>query len=223
MRRDRHRHAAVPVQRGQERCDVELLAEIQRRGRLVEQEDVGRLRQCRGDDNPLLLAAAERVEPRASRWPCPWRPAPRARLRNRPAPRPRTGRDADGVPSAPSRARCIQRRARSPAEPPRGGVRYRAGSGGPVVSPPRRTVPDEGARVPLSRRSSDVLPDPFGPEQTDEVPLLDGERDPVDDERRSRVISEGDVIGLQQYGLPDRRSGPGSGSRGFLRTRYRTG
>ena len=44
----------------QQRRDFELIAEIERRRRLVEQQHVGRLRQRAGDDDALLLAAAER-------------------------------------------------------------------------------------------------------------------------------------------------------------------
>src|SRR5204862_5699977 len=45
-----------------QRGDVQLESEIERRGRLVEQQYVGRLRERAGDHDPLLLAAAQRGE-----------------------------------------------------------------------------------------------------------------------------------------------------------------
>ena len=59
VRRDDEGHAAPLVQVGEEMGDLELRAEIERRGRLVEQQHLGGLGQGRGDHDPLLLAAAE--------------------------------------------------------------------------------------------------------------------------------------------------------------------
>src|SRR5438034_322220 len=42
--------------------DLELMTDVERGGRLVEQQDLRALRQRAGDDDALLLAAAERVE-----------------------------------------------------------------------------------------------------------------------------------------------------------------
>ena len=60
VRRQHHRHAALAIEPLEQRRDLELVAEIERRRRLVEQQHVGRLRQRAGDDDALLLAAAER-------------------------------------------------------------------------------------------------------------------------------------------------------------------
>ena len=68
VRRHDHRRAAFGVQPPEERRDLELIAEIERRGRLVEQQHVGRLRQRARNHDALLLAAAQRGErPRLER------------------------------------------------------------------------------------------------------------------------------------------------------------
>ena len=95
---------------GEQRRDLELIAQIERRGRLVEQQHVGGLRQRRGDDDALLLAAAQR----AKRAVLELRRAGRRQRvardgAGRPGPRPRTRRDAGSGPSAPSRAPCSRR------------------------------------------------------------------------------------------------------------------
>ena len=48
------------LSRAQQRGDLELVAEIERRRRLVEQEHLGRLRQRAGNDDALFFTAAER-------------------------------------------------------------------------------------------------------------------------------------------------------------------
>ena len=62
VRGHRHRHAALGVQPAQQRRYLDLVAGVERGGRLVEQHQAGRLRQRARDDHPLLLAAAERRE-----------------------------------------------------------------------------------------------------------------------------------------------------------------
>src|SRR5580765_6547124 len=62
VRRHHHRRPAVAVQAGEQRRDLELKAEVERGGRLVEQQHVGRLSQRTGDHDTLFLAAAERRE-----------------------------------------------------------------------------------------------------------------------------------------------------------------
>ena len=213
VRRDRHGHAALPVQRRQQRGDVELIAQIERRGRLVEQQDVGRLRQRRGDDDALLLAAAERVErARLAGERCPWRRAPRARWRNRAGPstsnRPRCGwRPISTISSAvyskassvscgtTARRRAISRRLsrveRLAAERdgPRRSARACRSAAAAASSCPSRS--DRECRRGRPARWSTVTSS-----TTSGVP---------------GVIAERDVIGLQQRGLQRRRSGPGLG------------
>jgi hypothetical protein len=62
--RQHHRDAAFTIQSRQQQLHVELVAEIERSRRLVQQQQFGALRQRAGDDDPLLLAAAQRRE-----WP----------------------------------------------------------------------------------------------------------------------------------------------------------
>ncbi len=62
VRRDDDREIAFPVEAREQRGDVELVAEVERRGRFVEQQDLGLLRQGAGDDDALFLAARERGE-----------------------------------------------------------------------------------------------------------------------------------------------------------------
>src|SRR4029077_6035285 len=57
VRRDDHRRSALAVQLDEERRNLELESDVEGGRRLVEQEDVGRLRQRAGDHDPLLLAA----------------------------------------------------------------------------------------------------------------------------------------------------------------------
>ena len=73
VRRHDHRRPAVAVQAREQRRDLELKAEVQRGGRLVEQQHVRRLSQRAGDHDALFLAAAERRrtgDPRSSRCRC---------------------------------------------------------------------------------------------------------------------------------------------------------
>ncbi len=60
MRREHHRDLPVPVETREQPRHFELIAEVERRRRLVEQESPGRLRERARDDHALLLAAAER-------------------------------------------------------------------------------------------------------------------------------------------------------------------
>ena len=62
MRRDGHGHAVILVEPQQQRRHLQLVAEVERRGRLVEQQQRGRLRQRRGNHDALLLAAAQLVK-----------------------------------------------------------------------------------------------------------------------------------------------------------------
>ena len=52
----------VAVQARQQLLHFELMADVERRRRLVEQQQLGILRQRAGDHDALLFAAAERVE-----------------------------------------------------------------------------------------------------------------------------------------------------------------
>ena len=136
-------------------------------------------------------------------------------------------------------APCTRRRAASPA----GTTAIRRATARRDSSRQRHAVeqhlPAVGTRVPLSRRSSVVLPDPFGPR----MPTMPPRRRRDSSRRaggrlagmRSRhrpwparlpiptSYSERDVIGLQQRGLPQTRCGRARDSRALLRSRGRTG
>ena len=65
MRRQHHRDTAFAVQTDQQRRHFQLIGEIERGGRFVQQQDVRLLRQRARDDYSLFFAAAERrVRPR---------------------------------------------------------------------------------------------------------------------------------------------------------------
>ena len=96
----------------------------------------------------------------------------------------------------------------------------------------RRAAPSQrvGRRVPLSSRSSVVLPDPFGPEDADDAAAGDVGGDVVETPGRSPpsiangaaarcgAIPERDLIGPQQRALPQTRCGRAQDSRAPLRT-----
>ena len=157
------------VQPREQRRDLELVAEVQRGGRLVEQHHVGGLRQRARDDDALLLAAAQRGERAALE-------GKRARRRQRLA---RDG-DVRGPSSAngpevriAAHQRDFEHRVvegetgflRHDRDPPRDlGARH-AGE----VDAVERTRPLAGPSMPASSRSSVVLPEPFGPRIPDQA------------------------------------------------------
>jgi hypothetical protein len=57
-----HRHVLLAAQLAQQRRHFELVAEVERCRRFVEQQHFGTLRQRAGDDHPLPFAAAQRGE-----------------------------------------------------------------------------------------------------------------------------------------------------------------
>ena len=162
--------AALAVQPREQRRDLELIAEIERRRRLVEQQHVATPAPARAAittrcfSPPLSVANC-----RASRPPCRWPPAPRAQSRGRRRLRARTRRDADSVPSAPfratlkSNAECVScgttamRRASS-----------RRADRADCHAVERHLCRRSASAFPASSRSSVVLPEPFGPEQSDD-------------------------------------------------------
>ena len=173
-----HHHdgpAALAVEPGDQVEHLDLVGEVEVRGRLVEQQQVGVLGQRHRDPGPLALAAGELVERtvaqgarcRSSRAPprrparrrgdhwlnhlwCGWRPRPT---------RSRTSSPSGAVGLCGSRARAAARSRGSGAT--RSGRRRRAA--------PRPAVGlSSRARV----RSSVDLPQPFGP--TIEVTLPSG-------------------------------------------------
>src|SRR5438552_6702085 len=60
--RDHHRGAALAIEAREQRGDLDLVAEVERRGRLVEQQRVGGLRQRARDHDAMFFAAAERAK-----------------------------------------------------------------------------------------------------------------------------------------------------------------
>ena len=62
VRRQHHRHALLGVQLLQQHLHFELVADVERRRRLVEQQQLCALRQRAGDHDALFFAAAERAE-----------------------------------------------------------------------------------------------------------------------------------------------------------------
>ena len=230
VRRDDDRHAALAIETRDERRDLELIAEIERGRRFVEQQNLGRLRQRRGDDHALLLAAAERAES-----------AILERRRARRAKRIARDREVVGP------FELEQPEMRMPAHQDHlehrvleGQLRLlrhdrhalgdrRVASSGCSGVPSSSTCPAVGRRVPLSKRSSVVLPDPFGPRMPTMRASRHLEADMVEDLERGRLtprpfeIPERDVIGAQQRGPLQTPSGRAPGSRAPLRSRDRTG
>ena len=218
MRGHHHRQAAFAVERAQQRGDVELVAEVERRRRLVEQQDVGFLRQRAGDDDALLLAAGQRRE----------RPIGQVRgaggverlAGEREVARSfefERARGGGSVPSARSRARCTRRRGGFPGGRRPDAAPARASGSTVRLRPRQRHRACAGWSRPASRRSSVVLPEPFGPEDADDAAALDGHADVVDARAGSRhpgrpvparsgaatcAVDVGDVIGLQQVRTP---------------------
>ena len=100
-----HRHAPLAVQAQQQVVHVELVPDIQRRRGLVQQQQLGLLREGARDHDALLLAAAERrEEPRLERRRAGGFERGAARSRDRRDPRARTCRGAGSGPSARCRA-----------------------------------------------------------------------------------------------------------------------
>ena len=84
--------------------------------------------------------------------------------------RPRTRRGADGVPSARSRSRGTRTRARFPAARPRSAAPLPAATADRAADRRAARGRTSGRRVPLSSRSSVVLPEPFGPRMPTSAP-----------------------------------------------------
>ena len=171
------RDAALEV--AQQRRDLELIGEIERGRRLVEQEDgaggsarAADLRQRRGDDHALLLAAAQRRErPRSSRCAVPvaasasraiamiGRPLDLERAEMRVA-----AHHRDFEHAVVERQLRFLRHHRHPPRDRRARQR----------SPDRRRPASRGRQsassVPARQRSSVVLPDPFGPSMPTKPP-----------------------------------------------------
>ena len=177
VRGDDDRQAALAIQPCEQRGDVELVAEIERRRRLVEQQDLGLLGERAGDDDALLLAARERGEAAALE-------GERAGGRERLA---RDGHVAraleferaevrDSVPSGRSRARCSRRRDGFPAARPRCDARAPRAGQRREVAPSSVTVPDvrpqHAGQQPQQRRLARAV----GAENADDAPALDARR-----------------------------------------------
>ena len=164
MRRQHHRDAALAIEPSEQRRDFELIAEIERGGRFVEQEDVWRLRQRAGDDDALLFAAAQRHvramgEVRGARGghriACDGEVVGSFELKRR--------RDADAGPSAPFRSRCSRRPDAFPAARRRRAAPARGAECSRRSRPSSASDPRCGRSTPDISLSSVVLPQPFGP------------------------------------------------------------
>ena len=178
VRDQQDRAAAVdePVERGGERL---LAGRVDAGGRLVEDQQVGLAGQGPGDEDPLLLAAGERVDlvaapgRRARR-----RPARRRPRRGRPAragrPKPRrasrpdatTSRTVAGTP-LPAPSRCGTYPIRCHCRNRRSGV-------------PNSVDPAASQRTrPRAARTSVDLPEPLAPRIATVSPARDGQVDAV--------------------------------------------
>ena len=178
VRRDHDRDAAILVEPAQQRRHLELVAEIERRRRLVEQEKAwvagapqGRrspaacdLPQCRRDHDALLLAAAQRCEQPVLQVQ---RAGRRQRLLDH--------RDIGG-PFDLERAEMrvaphhrdfghgvVERQLRLLRHDRHAPRQRRAARTSREVRRPASPSRAADCRVPASIRSSVVLPDPFGP------------------------------------------------------------
>ena len=174
---DHHRHPFV----GQALHDAQHLADrlgIERRGRFVEQHDVGLHRQCAGDGDALLLAARQRGRDVA---------APCRRV-------PPCAADPWHAPSAASR--CIPSTVIGPTEtlPQHGQVReqfeileHHAHAAAQIANVGRRSlhvdaVEDDACRrrsppSALAQRSKVDLPEPLGPIRQTHLAAIDLEAD----------------------------------------------
>ena len=170
VRREHQGAPALAVQARDERRDLELVRQVQRRGRLVEQQHVGRLRQRGGNHHALLLAAAERVERRASK---PRRARCRERLTRKPEivgsfdferPQVRVAAHQHHLEHRvrERRMRLLRNDGDAPGDcrPP-----HRA-----IGCAIHRTTPAVGPSTPASILSSVVFPDPFGPRMPTAAP-----------------------------------------------------
>ena len=223
MRRDDDGHAARAIEVGEQLRDLELRAEIERRGRLVEQQHVGGLGQRRGDHHALLLAAAERGEVAIFE---------RGRARRAPAPRGRSRRSAGPSTSNTPEMRVAAHQHHLHHRVVEGELRLlrhdghaagerRGACSRPAAGPSRCTCPLVGRRVPDSIRSSVVLPEPFGPSTPTTAPAGDLERDARDHRPGRRRSAKPSVSGVQQHGVLRRPCGRAPDIRACPRTARR--
>ena len=142
------------------RADLELIREIERGRRLVEQAECrdSAPRRAR-DDDALFFAAGQRVEqPRLRDGACRLRARPRARSRDPRALRSRTRQGADSGPSSPSRAPCTRTRAASPAAPSPSAARRSREESSRRSTPSSMTRPSEGRSKPPAVEAASSCP-----------------------------------------------------------------
>ena len=73
MRRQHHRHALAGIEVLKEHLHFDLVADVERGGRFVEQQQLCALRERAGDHDALFFAAAQRAECASFEWQCPGR------------------------------------------------------------------------------------------------------------------------------------------------------
>ena len=205
------RHAELALEVADEVQDLGLDEHVERRDRLVGDDQVGPERQGRRDRDPLALPARELVRAGSRRGAAT---APRSRAarspggRGRPACRRRTRRAARapcGPPASAGRASC------------RGSGRSAGRGGGSSFAPARpcrprrrRTArsPPSGASSPSRHLPSVVFPEPDSPTTVSTSPARHVEVDVVDRAQRLRAAEQaaadpelaGDAAGLEEGG-----------------------
>ena len=185
VRGDDDGEAALPVEPAEQVRNFELVAHVERSRGLVEQQDVGLLRQRAGDDDALLLAARQRGELRRSRAACRWPPAPRVRSPRRAVPRARRRRGGGSGPSARSRAWCSRRRGGFPGARPRSSGRAPPRHRRQVPAVERHRAgfrPQHAGQQTQQRRLARTV----GAENADHAAAFDADSDALDARQRGR-------------------------------------
>ena len=163
MQRRQHRQPALGIQPPQQFQDLDLIADIEMGGRLIQQQDWRLLRQRQRNDHALLFAATQIVENTVGEM------LDARRLKRR-LNRPRIlmtwhaeqivvrhAPQFDNLPNGIGELyRKFLRRDRQPS-------RHLAPREARMSSPCSRTTPACGAQSPAPRRRSVDLPAPFGP------------------------------------------------------------
>ena len=203
MHRREDRQPALAPQLVDELEHLLLAADVERRGRLVEEQHGRLLRDRAREHRPLALAAAERAEPpgrerRAGRAA----PAPPLPSRGRARSRARTSPRAACARAGRSRRPACRWGWPAPAAPAPRGARP---APAPAARPRRRRrgrIPSY-ATSPATARSTVVFPAPFGPISPTQAPSSTSADKPRDDLRAAEPHRDG-------RRARSRRASPGS-------------
>ena len=198
-----HRQSVVVAQRGEEVEDLRLHRHVERRDRLVGDEQPRPWRQRRGDADPLALTARQRVRAPVGEAGADPDLGEHFGRRGRRVPRRVPMRSA----SSASRTlrRTVQRGSSEPNESWKTGctVRRRRGSSGSNGWPSSTIEPAVGAVRPRMHRPSVVLPEPDSPTMPRISPGADVEVDLVDGVERPPPLSvDAELLGRRRAARP---------------------